>query len=167
MRFRIQQNHRMDFLFPILLFFLFALTALSVLLMATGIYQSITDRSTHSYTARTSLAYINEKLHQSDCGGQVQLGTLDGCEALVIQQQLEGQNYTTYIYAYEGELRELFLKEGAAASARTGTCITEISAFAVEEVAGNLFRIHCQDKDGREESLLVHIHSEPTERSAS
>ena len=166
MRFRIQQNHRIDFLFPFILFFVFALTALSVLLMATGIYQSITDHSSRSHTTRTSLAYISEKLHQNDVNGQVSLGTLDGCDALVIRQQVEENFYCTYIYAFEGELRELFIKEGAAASASSGTPITKINGFTLEEAAENLFRICCLDEDGREQTLLVNIHSKEAERSA-
>ena len=66
-----------DFLFPVALFFVFALSALTVILLAARIYQSTTESSSLNYTARTSLSYINEKIHQNDCDGAVYLD--EGC----------------------------------------------------------------------------------------
>ena len=45
MRFRTQQNHMIDFLFPVALFFVFAVSAMTVILLATGIYRSTTEHS--------------------------------------------------------------------------------------------------------------------------
>ena len=97
MRFRTQQNHMIDFLFPVALFFVFAVSAMTVILLATGIYRSTTEHSSLNYTARTSLAYICEKIHQNDTGGDVALGTYDGCEALILKQSNREDTYQTYI----------------------------------------------------------------------
>ena len=45
MKFRTKQKHMIDFIFPISLFFIFALCALTVLLFAARIYRSTTENS--------------------------------------------------------------------------------------------------------------------------
>ena len=54
-----RQNHMVDFLFPVALLFVFALSALTVILLATRVYQTTTENSSLNYTARTSLSYIS------------------------------------------------------------------------------------------------------------
>ena len=76
MRFRTKRRHMIDFLFPVALFFVFALSALTVLLLAARIYQSTTENSSLNYTSRTGLSYISEKIHQNDLGGHVSIGIL-------------------------------------------------------------------------------------------
>lgn len=115
MRFRIQQNHTIDLLFPAALFFVFAVSALSVLLMSTRVYQSVVQRSSLNDPARTSLSYISEKLHQSDSDCLASIGSFDGCEALIIKQSYEDSSYFTYIYVYNQELKEQFVREGTSA----------------------------------------------------
>ena len=73
MRFRLKQRHMIDFLFPVALFFVFALSALTVILLATQIYRSTTENSSLNYTARTSLSYISEKVHQNDSRQSISL----------------------------------------------------------------------------------------------
>ena len=105
MRFQTKQKHMIDFLFPVALFFVFALSALTVILLAARIYQSTTESSSLNYTARTSLSYINEKIHQNDCDGAVYLDEFDGCQALVMEQAHNNERYYTYIYIYGQELK--------------------------------------------------------------
>ena len=111
MRFRVKQRHMIDFLFPVALFFVFSLSALTVILLATRIYKSTTENSSLNYTSRTSLSYISEKIHQHD-SGTISLGTFDGCDAIVLGQEIDGTVYYTYIYSYRNELKEIFLKDG-------------------------------------------------------
>ena len=106
MRFRTKHKHMIDFLFPVALFFVFALSALTVILLAAKIYQSTTEHSSFNYTSRTCLSYIAEKIHQNDVGGTVSIGTFDGCDALVLEQAHGEDTYYTYIYVHENELKE-------------------------------------------------------------
>lgn len=119
MRFRVKQRHMIDFLFPVALFFVFSLSALTVILLATRIYKSTTENSSLNYTSRTSLSYISEKIHQHD-SGTISLGTFDGCDAIVLGQEIDGTVYYTYIYSYRNELKEIFLKDGADTDASAG-----------------------------------------------
>lgn len=159
MRFRTQQNHMIDFLFPVALFFVFAVSAMTVILLATGIYRSTTEHSSLNYTARTSLAYICEKMHQNDVGGEVALGTFDGCDALILRQTRQEDSYCTYIYVYENELKELFAKDGVEADAKNGKTILAVDDFSMEAVRGGVFRFTCTDTDGNQDSMIVGIRS--------
>ena len=142
MRFRTRKNHMIDFLFPVALFFVFAVSALTVILLATNIYRSATEHSSLNYTAGTSLSYISEKIHQSDENGSVSLGTFDGLDALILEQEYDGASYFTYIYTDEHELKELFVKEG-------------VKSFEMEAVSDHTFRFTCTDDAGQNAASVV------------
>ena len=108
MRFSHRQKHMIDLIFPVSLFFVFTLLALTVILMATNVYQKTTEESRMNYTAQTSLSYIREKISQADQDGRICLTTLDGCDALCLTQERDDSTYHTYIYACDGSLRHLF-----------------------------------------------------------
>ena len=159
MRFRTQQNHMIDFLFPVALFFVFAVSAMTVILLATGIYRYTTEHSSLNYTARTSLAYICEKMHQNDVGGEVTLGVFDGCDALILRQTHREDSYQTYIYVYENELKELFVKDGVDVPAKSGKTILAVDDFSMETVREGVYRFACTDTDGNQDSMIVGIRS--------
>lgn len=150
-----KKQHIVDFLFPVVLFFLFTVTALIVLLMAARIYQSAVEESARTDTARTCLSYLSEKIHQADENDSVSLGTFDGCEALIFKQRVHGDTYYTYIYSYDNALNELFIKEGANAAAKNGKKIVDIETFSMELRGEHLLKFYCEDTDGHSASLLV------------
>lgn len=160
MRLQTKHKHMIDFLFPVALFFVFALSSLTVVLLAADIYQSTTEDSALNDTARTSLSYITEKIHQNDTKGMVSLGTFDGCDALVLQQTYNDENYYTYIYAYENELKELFIKDGANATASDGKAILQVKDFSIELVNDQLLKFQCVDKNDRTASVIVGLRSQ-------
>ena len=66
MRFQSREHHIIDILFPISLYFVFTVSALTVLLLATNVYRTTTENSALNFNANTSLSYITEKIHQND-----------------------------------------------------------------------------------------------------
>ena len=71
MRFQAPSSHVIDLIFPIALFFVFAASSLSVLILAADIYASTTNRMAANDQNRTVLAYISEKIRQNDAQGAV------------------------------------------------------------------------------------------------
>lgn len=159
MGFQVKRKHIIDFLFPVVLFFVFALSALTVILLAARIYQNTTENSSLNDTSRTCLSYISEKVHQNDQQGSIRIGTFDGCEALIIEHCHENETYYTYIYAYGQELKELFARENVNASASSGRTILEIQNFSIEQLSDNLLRFSCTDKRNQEASTMIGIKS--------
>ena len=160
MRFQIKRKHMIDFLFPVALFFVFALSALTTILLAAKIYQNTTEHSALNYTSRTSLSYISEKLHQNDYEGTIYTGSFDGCDAIVMEQEHDNETYYTYIYAYDQELKELFIKKDVEASASSGRTILEVEDFSIEQLSDRLLRISCSDQKGQKASTIVSVKSE-------
>lgn len=160
MKFRTTQKHMIDIIFPIALFFVFAFSALIVLLLAARVYQSTTENSSLSHTSQIGLSYISEKIHQNDVDGQISIGELDGQDALIITQNYDGSVYHTYIYSWKHELKELFLKENTSADLSTGTTILKINDFSMEEFDKGVFRFTCVDTCNQSDSIIVALRSE-------
>lgn len=144
MRFRSKYSHVIDAVFPIAVFFVFAASALAVLMLSAKIYNSTTTSSADNYTSRTAFAYVSEKIRQSDVNGNISCETREGIDYLVLQND----TYTTYIYAYDGELKELRLKDGVDASPDAGSDIAALKAFTVQEIADRVFRFDFTFDDG-------------------
>lgn len=155
MNFRTERKHVIDFIFPIALFFVFAASALIVILMSADIYGNITAQSASAFQSRTALSYLSEKIHQSDSNGNVSCGTLDGRNALVIRQQYDTGVYCTYIYEDNGILRELFVQEGTSVSASSGKEITSVNSFQIKELAYGLFQFSCLSPDKKLLTTIV------------
>lgn len=83
-----QRNHVIDFIFPISLFFVFAVSSLVVILLAANIYQSTTRESIDQDASRTILSYISEKIHQGDFEGSVSIDTLEDKPCLLLEETI-------------------------------------------------------------------------------
>jgi hypothetical protein len=156
------QQHTIDILFPVALFFAVTASALIVLLFATNIYQGIVTNSAARFEQETSLSYITEKIRQNDIGGSknIYLSNFSGYDALAIEQDYGETSYVTYIYEADGKLQEIFLQKGANASAQSGTTIIEVSDFEMKELTDGLFQFSCTSADGSNDSVIVSLHSE-------
>lgn len=154
-------QHTIDFLFPITLFFVFSVSALVVLLLAANLYQGIIKDSNAAFETGTTLSYITEKIRQNDSGGteNIYLDQFDGCDALAIKHQYEENAFTTYIYEFDGELKEIFLQDGVEASAQSGTSIMEIDHLEMKELSKGLFQFRCTSTDGSFDSVIISIRS--------
>lgn len=154
-----KQNHVIDFLFPIVLFFIFTISAVVVILLATKIYESTTTASSMNNVSHTALSYVSEKIHQSDCLASVSITKLDGVDALTLRHINKKDGYTTYIYYYEGVLKELFIKNGITASLSAGNSIATVADFQMQQLEDGLLRFTCVDTKGQNHSIIVGLHS--------
>lgn len=159
MKRRNEKKHVIDFLFPLAVFFVLAASAVALVVLASGFYSRQVEASSDSYSGRTTLAYVTEKLHQNDENGAVSVGNFDGSDALVIRQSYGGKEYVTYLYAYDGYLRELFIQEGTEAKASDGRKILETKAFEAREESDGIFYLYCENEDGKKTDTFVSVKS--------
>ena len=54
----------------------------------------------------------------------------------------------TYLYEYDGYLRELFIQDGVDAKASDGRKILASDCFSFDETQDGLFHLYCTNKDG-------------------
>lgn len=150
MKHRQPGGHTIDVLFPLAVFFAFAASAVMAILLAANIYGSAVAGSERMYNASTALSYIREKVHQNDAAGTVQVEQLGDVSALVMEQSYGGQEYCTYIYAWEGGLRELFSRKDLAFDPNNGRYLLDIQGFFCQWASDHLLEIRCVDQDGAE-----------------
>lgn len=153
------RRHVVDLLFPLALFFVLAVSAVALVILASGQYsQQVTD-SNATFSNSTALSYVTEKIHQNDENGNISLGTFDGQESLIISQTYNEQTYITYLYLYEGYLRELFIQKDVQAAASDGRKILEVQDFSFEESQPGIILLTCSSDNGTSASTIVSIKS--------
>ena len=154
--------HVFDSLFAFLLLIAFLMFSLLLSGVGSAIYQKGTDSLNENYTTRTALAYLEEKLRQHDETGAFTETTVGDQPALALTETKDDGTYITYIYYYEGALRELFTSSSVAPSPDAGSKLTELSAFTFEELSspsednGHLLRLSATDHTGATQSVIVH-----------
>lgn len=104
-----KQRHSIDILFSLSLFTVFVICAFLVLLFQTGSYQAIIKQGEEVERMHTPLAYLRAKIRSADEDGAVSVRQLEDTDAIVIHDKKE--RIVTYIYEYEGKLRELYASE--------------------------------------------------------
>ena len=122
-----------------------------------------------NYETRTSVSYVTEKLRQhdialtSDSDGEsgVCLSELAGYPALLFKQENSGKEYFTYLYFYEGHLKELLIDSntqlGNSAPA-AGQNIMELSDFTIEQPKDNLFCVTLVLPEGDSYQFYISSH---------
>ncbi len=112
-----------------------------------GVYKDITQVMEEQYASRTALGYVTQKLRQSDAAGSVELGSLGGVDAVIIREDIDGEEYTTFVYCYEGYITELFCPASEALTPSDG--LTVIAAESLDfTLTGKLLRVDCSTELG-------------------
>lgn len=156
-------RHTADTLFTVLLLLSFALSALLLAAAGAAIYKNSTTQLEENYTSRTAAAYVTEKLRQHDQCGTVSLTEFNEIPALCLQETIQEESFCTYIYYFDGALRELFIRESDTPSAVNGTEIAALSSFTIEERSDSgepLLQITAQSEHGQAVSSVIHLSSQ-------
>ena len=108
-----------------LLFLVFIMCALFTVLAGSKVYENISSRMDQTYTGSVALQYVANKVRQGDADKAVAVRTEDGQPVLEIRESIEGGDYITWIYYYEGSIRELFTYEDSGLGLADGLEILE------------------------------------------
>ena len=127
------QKHHISGLLALLLFGLFAVCILAVLLTGGQTYRRLSERDDAAYAARTAAQYISTRVRQADAQDAVTVTDFGGCAALALTEEIEGAQYVTYIYCYDGWLRELFTTADAEMTPADGEKVLEAAEMTVRQ----------------------------------
>lgn len=137
-------QHIVDILFVLALFAVFAASALMLVIIGANVYQrTVTNMDTH-YEERAACSYLTEKLRQNDRADAVSVGALEDVPALVMTEEINGEFFCTYLYLYDGYLKELFVRRDSFAGSSllaAGQNILPLEDFQIEETAAGLIRL--------------------------
>ena len=157
---RTSKKHVIDTVFVICLMLLFLLSALTIIAIGASIYKKNVAQTNDNYAQRVSIAYVTEKVRQSDVSGSIFVRELFGQNVLVFQQEVNGDLYNTYIYCHEGYLMELFARDDLESFyPQTGQKILKINSFMIEKASDDLLRATITEEDGIEETVYISIPS--------
>jgi len=135
------RGQRIDTVFVLIVFCVFAISVLMVLMLGANTYSHITEMSREDHAERTALSYIWTKVRNSDEGGNIQIVDFNGLPALYIGEEAGGIQYRTLIYHYDGWVFELFSEADLEFEPIDGvkTIMTEFLLF--EELDHGLIRV--------------------------
>lgn len=152
------QTRKIDTVFIVCLFMLFAMTSCILILIGAKQYHTTADAMNHNYEVRTVSSYLTEKVHQYDTSTGIAITDFAGGHALALSDTAEEQTYITYIYYYDGALRELFVGEEAVFTPESGQSIIPLDSFDVEPVHAGLIRATYTDTEGFSHTLYLGTH---------
>lgn len=151
-----KRSHVIDTLFVLCLLFLFIISAITVIIIGAGVYKKNVSAMSGNYSHRIACAYISEKIRQADVKGRIFTEELFGQTTLVMQDEVDGVLYNTYIYNHDGYLRELYARSDLKELfPQSGQKILEISSFDITELNESCFKIQVTLDDGTVEDFLI------------
>ena len=151
--------NKIDSIFVVALFLVFAITAFLLILIGAKQYQHTADSMDANYESRTISSYLTEKIRQNDASDSIYLCDLEGVSALAIKTSENDTDYITYIYYYNDAIREIMVSDSSVFSLSTGQEIVKTGGFIAEYKTSNLLKITITTMDGSIEHLYLPLHS--------
>ena len=155
-----RRANKMDSIFVVALFTVFAITAFLLILIGAKQYQHTANAMDLNYESRTISSYLTEKIRQNDTAGAISLCQLEGTPALAIQTIENDVTYITYIYHHNEALREIMVTSDSVFSLESGQQIIQTAGFYPEYLENNLIKISITTTEGTTEYLYLTLHSD-------
>lgn len=118
---------QMESLLALLIFGVFSCCVALVLLAGARVYAGVHTRDQAAAARRTCVQYLTTRVRQAPAG--VVVTDLQGVDALLLPEEIDGQRYATWIYCHEGWLYELFGEASGAFSPRDGQRVMELQSL--------------------------------------
>lgn len=138
---------KIDFGFVAGLFLLFSITSFLLILIGVKQYQNTSDIMNINYEDRTVSSFLQEKIRQYDDGGQLSISTIDGYNAITMTSDINGIVCKTYLYYYDGYVRELMITKGSVYSANSGQTIISGKGMTAELTEEQLIKVNFTDSE--------------------
>lgn len=132
-------------MFVFVLLLIFALFALSLAGFGSVVYRKGTDNFKSNYSSRTAQSYLTEKIRQHNAAGSISLSDVEGTPALVLSEQISGEDFLTYIYYYQDALREIMVRKETVPALLMGDPVVELSSFDVS-LDGSVLKLTVSDR---------------------
>lgn len=136
----------MDTVFVLILFAVFVIAALFISASGALAYKNAVGQMETRFDRQTCISYITAKVRANNESGKISIGELDGINALCITDTVGDEKYVTYIYQYDGMVREMFCNAVISLDPSTGSALTEAKSLEFSR-DGNLFTVTLTDKN--------------------
>jgi len=158
-------QHMIDILFVLSLFCLFAVSSVILILFGANVYKKTISQMDTNYSSRTSIAYITEKIRQSDAYDSIYVEQKNGKDILKMTQKIDNIEYATSLYEYDGYLCELFARTDIELPEDAGQPVITITDLNFEKIGEKLLKISFTDtavsenNTSRKTTIYVSLHS--------
>ena len=132
---------KIDTVFVLMIFCVFAISVLLVLILSASTYRNMTDVSREGQNERIILSYIRTKIRNADTAGGIGIMYFHGIPALSITEEFGGRTFVTLIYHYNGWAHELFHEAGIDFLPRDGVRLVRVESLDFELAEAGLIRI--------------------------
>lgn len=153
------KNHSLGSLFIIALLLLLLLCAAAVIVLGLQAYQKSSEGYAENFNARTSLMYLTQKLHQHDESGTVRITQMGDSDALLFSDTAGDFVICTYIYVYNGSLRELCVLDSVTPTPADGWELMKASDLSLSVVDDQTLDLCATDAEGREYTTTFCLYS--------
>ena len=140
--------HASDAVFALILFCAFALSMLMILMTGARAYQDIRDTVENHYSENTCIDYIATKFRHYDAADSVYIGAVGDAPAICLVEEAYDIKYITYIYFYEGSVRELFVEDGYEFAPEDGLSVLPVGGLTFEYAEPGLLYVKCTGTGG-------------------
>lgn len=120
-----------DMVFVLTVFVLFVCCLLASVLAFARVYKRLGDDIGKRFDTATAQTLVLQKLRSYD-DADISVGKSGDIAYLGFADMIDGESYMTYIYAYGGELKELFVPNDAPFSADSGNMLLPAEDFTAE-----------------------------------
>ena len=131
-------NNRVDTVFVLMIFCVFAVSVFLVLILGGSTYRNMNDISQEGQSERIVLSYIRTKMRNID---NVSVGSFDGNSKLELIEVFGTRTFVTAIYLYDGWVRELFRDADNEFHPANGVPIIQVGSLDFETVDNGLIRV--------------------------
>ena len=111
---------------------LFAVLAVGLAILSSGVYRSAAAASDGNSARRTALSYLVNQVRRADRVGGVAVGAFGDGDAVALTETVEGTDYVTILYCLDGQLMELYAEAGSGLTPADGLAVLALSDLSVE-----------------------------------
>lgn len=140
-------THSMQGAFVFVLLGLFAVMSTLMVLLGAQMYRNTVDHTTANNENRVLAAYVRSMIRAEDAAQAVTVEDHDGVKTLAMREEIEGEEYVTWLYCYEGQLYEQFTGASREFAPKSGTAICPAKRF-IPVLDGSLLTVHLLDEAG-------------------
>lgn len=146
------KNNTTDMLFVLGLFVTMFIAMVSIVIIGANVYSKVAKTMDDNFSLTTAVSYIAEKARQNDEDALMHIGEIENQSALV----LVDNNMYTYIYYYDGYIREILATKDLQFPLFSGQKIVVASDLKLEQ-KDNSFIITVYNEDNFEEIVITPI----------
>ena len=134
------RGQKIDTVFVLFIFSIFAVSILIVLMLGASIYQNIAEISEEGADDRLALSYIWTKTKKANNAGVVYVEDFYGSNALIIDEIIGDRHFQTIIFHEDGWLLELFSEKDFGLGRSDGSRVLRVDDLGFEAVEYGLIK---------------------------